>query len=295
MKTVVDFTDKIVRNFPLVTAESREANHRIWDAEQRGLLCRVGRTGRVYAFMASVKNKTRGPITIGDCQTMTVKDARRAAREMLDSFRDGDATTGKAIALLTRQGETLTKAKIVDAAASVSVGEHTLQDAMDAYMGRAKILKQSTLDGYKETLNRYTPAGWFARPLAAIEPDEVVDRHAEISRNNGRRVADGARRIRSKSSVIQHTIGGRGRGTWDGGRMTIHPADGFNTLGNLPSIFWHTARLAGRTLRRQDGIGGGFCGLVVDRPVVVPCARGLDWRKKRSTASFPPVRRGYGE
>lgn len=130
-----------------------------WDDKLSGYGLRVTARG-VRSFVAQGRVNGKAVITtIGRYGLFTEDAARKKATKVLQDMRDGvdPRATSKA-----------------DAAMKV-----TLQDVLEAYVGRPGKLKDSTAGEYRRHVEK-TFAKWASLPIASITRDMVKDRHAAL-------------------------------------------------------------------------------------------------------------------
>lgn len=130
-----------------------------WDDSVRGYGIRVSAQGKkVFMVMGRVLGKSI-QFTLGPYGTLTEAKARERAQKVLQDMREGIDPRAVAKA---------------DAAAKVS-----LQDVLEAYVGRPGKMKDSTAREYRRHVEK-TFAKWASLPIASITRDMVKDRHAAL-------------------------------------------------------------------------------------------------------------------
>lgn len=132
-----------------------------WDKDTKGFGLRVTPTG-LAKFIA--QGRVRGTstdvrVTIGSYGAWTVDEARRKADEYRHQFERG-----------VDPREVARQQKALDV---------TLQEVLDAYVGRPGKLKASTAAEYRRQVERVF-AGWVNKPIASITRDMVQQRHREM-------------------------------------------------------------------------------------------------------------------
>ncbi|TXG83725.1 MAG: DUF4102 domain-containing protein [Sphingomonadales bacterium] len=145
------FVDKVA-----APAEGYEMH---WDDSVKGYGLRVSAQGKkVFMVMGRVLGKSI-QFTLGPYGTLTEAKARERAQKVLQDMREGI------------DPRAVVKA---DAAAKVS-----LQDVLEAYVGRPGKMKASTAAEYRRHVEK-TFAKWAPLPIASITRDMVKDRHAAL-------------------------------------------------------------------------------------------------------------------
>lgn len=132
-----------------------------WDDSVKGYGLRVSEQGkRVFIVMGRVAGKSI-QFTLGPYGTMTEDAARKRAQKVLQDMREG-----------------IDPRAVVKADAAAKV---TLQEVLDAYVGRPGKLKDSTAREYRRHVE-VTFAKWAALPIASITRDMVKERHAALTK-----------------------------------------------------------------------------------------------------------------
>ena len=143
-----------------------------WDDEPKGfgVLCRGVTRTKTFILQRAVNGKTRR-ITIAPVLGVAgeVEEARSKAREKLSNFFY----------------------KGIDPKADPS-WRHAPQGA--GGLSLAETLRPRSASSYRDAVERNL-RDWLDRPLAEITPTMVLERHAELTENNGRAVADGTMRV----------------------------------------------------------------------------------------------------
>ena len=160
------FTVKALEALPPAPAGKRVY---VNDTEMRGLQVAVSprgtRTLCVYRKIAGKPTRVR----LGDYPSMTVEQARKKARSVLNRIADG-------INSITEQR--------VDQARAI-----TLAEVVAGYGAARKSLKPKTVYDYGRALEAAF-AGWRPRPPLAITKDMVARRHAQLGEDRGETYAN---------------------------------------------------------------------------------------------------------
>lgn len=150
---------KITKTFVDKVAAPAEGYEMHWDDSVKGYGLRVSSQGKkVFMVMGRVLGKSI-QFTLGPYGTLTEAKARERAQKVLQDMREGI------------DPRAVVKA---DAAAKVS-----LQDVLEAYVGRPGKMKDSTAREYRRHVEK-TFAKWASLPIASITRDMVKDRHAAL-------------------------------------------------------------------------------------------------------------------
>lgn len=150
---------KITKTFVDKVAAPAEGYEMHWDDSVKGYGLRVSAQGKkVFMVMGRVLGKSI-QFTLGPYGTLTEAKARERAQKVLQDMREGI------------DPRAVVKA---DAAAKVS-----LQDVLEAYVGRPGKMKDSTAREYRRHVEK-TFAKWASLPIASITRDMVKDRHAAL-------------------------------------------------------------------------------------------------------------------
>lgn len=150
---------KITKNFVDKVEAPAEGYEMHWDDSVKGYGLRVSSQGKkVFMVMGRVLGKSI-QFTLGPYGTLTEAKARERAQKVLQDMREGI------------DPRAVVKA---DAAAKVS-----LQDVLEAYVGRPGKMKDSTAREYRRHVEK-TFAKWAPLPIASITRDMVKDRHAAL-------------------------------------------------------------------------------------------------------------------
>jgi len=132
-----------------------------WDDSVKGYGLRVSEQGkRVFIVMGRVAGKSI-QFTLGPYGTLTEDAARKRAQKVLQDMREG-----------------IDPRAVVKADAAAKV---TLQEVLDAYVGRPGKLKDSTAREYRRHVE-VTFAKWASLPIASITRDMVKERHAALTK-----------------------------------------------------------------------------------------------------------------
>lgn len=132
-----------------------------WDTDTKGFGLRVTPKG-LSKFIAQGRvdgTTTDVRVTIGSYGAWTVDEARRKADEYRHQFERG-----------------IDPREVAKQQKALGV---TLQEVLDAYVGRPGKLKASTAAEYRRQVERVF-AGWLNKPIASITRDMVQQRHREM-------------------------------------------------------------------------------------------------------------------
>ncbi len=150
---------KITKTFVDKVAPPASGYEMHWDDSVKGYGLRVSEQGKkVFMVMGRVLGKSI-QFTLGPYGTLTEAKARERAQKVLQDMREGI------------DPRAVVKA---DAAAKVS-----LQDVLEAYVGRPGKMKDSTAREYRRHVE-VTFSKWAQLPIASITRDMVKDRHAAL-------------------------------------------------------------------------------------------------------------------
>jgi integrase len=178
-------TDKSVSRLPF----AREKQYKVRDGELPGFFVLIGK--RRKSFMAQGEfwrdgvREFTSQVKLGDFGEMTTREARGKAKEALGAIARGQ-----------RPGE----------APKIKPGSITLREAWeryrDAHMKR-KGRNAGTIENYRDHMERLFK-DWLDKPLARLgrQPTLVVERHDEITDENGPYIANGS--MRSLRAVYNH-------------------------------------------------------------------------------------------
>jgi site-specific recombinase XerD len=178
-------TDKTIGRLPF----AREKQYKVRDSELPGFFVLIGK--RRKSFMAQGEfwrdgvREFAAQVKLGDFGEMTTREARGKAKEAL-----GVITRGQ------RPGE----------APMIKPGSITLRQAWeryrDAHMKR-KGRSTGTIENYRDHMERLFK-DWLDKPLARLaqQPALVVERHDEITKENGPYIANGS--MRSLRAIYNH-------------------------------------------------------------------------------------------
>ncbi len=170
MGTRLRFTVKALEALPPAPAGKRVY---VNDTEMRGLQVAVTPRGtRTFCVYRKIVGKpTR--VRLGDYPSMTVEQARKKARSVLNQIADGI--------------NPITEKRVDQARAT------TLAEVFADYCAARKSLKPKTVYDYRRALE-VAFADWRPRPLLAITKDMVARRHAQLGKDHGETYANLAMR-----------------------------------------------------------------------------------------------------
>lgn len=177
--------DKAIARLPY--AESGQ--YKVYDTELKGFLVVVGKRTKTFAaqgaFWRDGEREFAARKKIAEVGDMTSREARAKAKDILAAIARGE-----------RPGEE----------AKIKPGSITLKRAWERYRDDHMIRKgrdARTIENYRDHMERLFE-GWLDKPLARLgrKPSLVADRHNEISKENGRYIANGA--MRSLRAVYNH-------------------------------------------------------------------------------------------
>jgi integrase len=150
---------KITKTFVDKVAAPAEGYEVHWDDSVKGYGLRVSKEGkRVFIVMGRVAGKSI-QFTIGAFGTYTEDAARKRAQKVLQDMREG-----------------IDPRAVVKADTAMKV---SLQDVLEAYVGRPGKMKASTAAEYRRHVEK-TFAKWAPLPIASITRDMVKERHAAL-------------------------------------------------------------------------------------------------------------------
>lgn len=150
---------KITKTFVDRVAPPAEGYAVHWDDSVKGYGLRVSKEGkRVFIVMGRVLGKSI-QFTLGPYGTLTEDAARKRAQKVLQDMREG-----------------IDPRAVVKADAAMKV---SLQDVLEAYVGRPGKMKDSTAREYRRHVEK-TFAKWAPLPIASITRDMVKERHAAL-------------------------------------------------------------------------------------------------------------------
>lgn len=150
---------KITKTFVDKVAPPAEGYQVHWDDSVKGYGLRVSKEGkRVFIVMGRVLGKSI-QFTLGPYGTLTEDAARKRAQKVLQDMREG-----------------IDPRAVVKADAAMKV---SLQDVLEAYVGRPGKMKDSTAREYRRHVEK-TFAKWAPLPIASITRDMVKERHAAL-------------------------------------------------------------------------------------------------------------------
>jgi integrase len=153
----VKLTEKSVARLRAPDPSGRQVLH--WDAELKGfgLLCSGVTTTKTYIVQRALPGGRTRRVTVASVAELPLRDARDRAAKILVDMRAG-----------------------VDPKAGLRGGGGTLRQVLESYLKARPSLAERSKRHYQDVVTRYlTP--WLDRPLRSITPDDVEDRHQEIS------------------------------------------------------------------------------------------------------------------
>src|SRR5579864_6821067 len=178
-------TDKNVARLPF----AREKQYKVRDAELPGFFVLIGK--RRKSFMAQGEFWRDGvrefavQVKLGDFGNITTREARSKAKDALGSIARGQ-----------KPGEDSSKA-----ARGIDLRQ-AWERYRDAHMKR-KGRSAGTIENYRDHVERLFE-DWLDKPLGRLgrQPTLVVERHDEITKENGPYIANGS--MRSLRAVYNH-------------------------------------------------------------------------------------------
>lgn len=180
-------TDKGITRLPF----AEEKQYKVRDSELPGFFVLIGK--RRKSFMAQGEfwrdgvREFTAQVKLGELGDMTTREARGKAKEALGAISRGQ-----------RPGE----------APKIKAGSITLREAWeryrDAHMKR-KGRSAGTIENYRDHMERLLK-DWLDKPLARLarQPALVVERHDEITKQNGPYIGNGS--MRSLRAVYNHAL-----------------------------------------------------------------------------------------
>lgn len=178
-------TDKSIARLP----PAREKQYKVRDSELPGFFVLIGKRRKSFIahseFWRDGVREFAAQVKLGDFGDMTTREARGKAKEALGAIARGQ-----------RPGE----------APKIKPGSITLGQAWeryrDAHMKR-KGRSPGTIENYRDHMERLFK-DWLDKPLARLgrQPTLVVERHDELTKDNGPYIANGS--MRSLRAVYNH-------------------------------------------------------------------------------------------
>lgn len=168
---------------------AKSGQYKVYDTELKGFLVVVGKRTKTFAaqgaFWRDGEREFAARKKIAEVGDMTSREARAKAKDILAAIARGE-----------RPGEE----------AKIKPGSITLKRAWERYRDDHMIRKgrdARTIENYRDHMERLFE-DWLDKPLARLgrKPSLVADRHNEISKENGRYIANGA--MRSLRAVYNH-------------------------------------------------------------------------------------------
>lgn len=180
MAEVIRFTKKSIENLPPAPKGKRTYYE---DSRYPGLRLSVTATGtKSWVLQQRVNGRPRR-FTLGNFPAVSIENARKRYDRKRGEIADGKNRDRP------QQEKEARRA--------------TLEDVYDEFL-KARSLKDSTVKGYTQVLNA-TLGDWLKMPLAEITKPMVADRHAKLSKENGKAYADSA--MRTLSSIWGYAEG----------------------------------------------------------------------------------------
>lgn len=216
---------KITKTFVDKVTAPAEGYEMHWDDSVKGYGLRVSSQGKkVFMVMGRVLGKSI-QFTLGPYGTLTEAKARERAQKVLQDMREG-----------------IDPRAVVKADAAMKV---SLQEVLDAYVGRPGKLKDSTAAEYRRLIE-VAFAKWAPLPIASITRDMVKERHAALMKGG----ADGKKAAPASANAAFVTLRILIRFAMDEYRL----ADGTSLIRDNPvdALKHHWAKLGTRTERYID-------------------------------------------
>lgn len=169
----IHFNKKAVENLPVPPQGKRAYYH---DTKVNGLLvCVTSTEVKSFQVYRKVNNKPVR-VTLGRFPDLTVKQARKKAQDALSQLADGINPVAEKRALKAR---------------SITLGE-----VFEDYLKARKSLKPGTVKDYRNIM-RQAFSDWLNKPLAAINRDEVANRHHKFGKQSEARANNAMRVLRA--------------------------------------------------------------------------------------------------
>jgi integrase len=178
------------------------------DAELPGFGLLVGTATKTFIAQRDIDGRTRR-VTLGRYGVLTVAQAREQARQLIAEMARGIDPTQ------VKRAKRATQA--------------SLREVLEAYLSTRKGLSPKTGREYRRVLERECP-DWLERPLPAITPEAVAERHAKISA----RVAARGRTARADGHCTANEAMVVIRALWNFAKVA-HPALPDNPVQRLSS------------------------------------------------------------
>jgi integrase len=171
-------TEKAVARLSAPDPSGRQVLH--WDNELRGfgVLCSGITSSKTYIVQRALPGGRTRRVTIASVAELSLQEAREKAARVLLDLRAG-----------------------IDPKAGLRGAGGTLRQVLESYIKARPALAERSREGYRNSVTHYL-APWLDRPLRSITPDDVEDRHQEISeaveaagRYSGQATANAAMRV----------------------------------------------------------------------------------------------------
>lgn len=218
------FTDKALKALTLPEGRPQLV---VWDTKQRGLGYVLGATGGT--FVANYyAGKVRKREALGRYGEISLPEARRLAQAVIGRVVEGKATPGD-IRRISKSGPTLGEACAEYLGAMSNSG---------CRPSSIETVRREIADPERSYLR-----AWLARPLRSITARECRERHAEISTENGKHVAN--RVMRQLRSLWNHIA-----------REALVDDTTWPTNPTI-AVHWHSGDQEGYVERRREPIPWG--------------------------------------
>ena len=165
--------DKITKTFLDKTPLTEGSQIAYWDRTMPGFAAVFGKTAITFIVQKDMDGKTIR-YTIGRYGHFTVEEAKQLAKDCLYLMSQGINPNNR---------DKEDRKKII-----------TLEEIFKSYKNTRKNFSPVTIKGYGYTLDKYL-LDWKRRPIANIDKDMVVARHAMLGECHGERVANGSMRV----------------------------------------------------------------------------------------------------
>lgn len=165
--------DRITKNFLDKTPLTQGGQVAYWDKTLPGFAAVVGKTAITFIVQKDIDGKTIRH-TIGRYGHFTVEEAKQLAKDCLYLMSQG----------INPNNRDKEERK-----------QHvTLEEVFRSYKNTRKNLSAVTIKGYQYALDKYL-MDWKRHPIASVNKDMVIARHAMLGECHGSHVANGSMRV----------------------------------------------------------------------------------------------------
>ncbi|WP_315783358.1 MULTISPECIES: tyrosine-type recombinase/integrase [unclassified Bradyrhizobium] len=191
-------TDKEIARLP----SPSEGWYLARDTELKGFFVVIGKRKRTFTVQGDLrgdgKRATSIRVAIGDVKELSTRTARATAKEYLAQISRGQhPKPGSKLSRVAASG---------DSSTADHPGGITLRQAWERYRDAHMVRKgrsERTIESYRDHVERIF-VKWLDTPLDDLgrNPAKVVDRHDEITRENGPYIANGS--MRTLRAIYSH-------------------------------------------------------------------------------------------